>query len=742
MQKLTVGLIGNPNAGKTTLFNALTGAHQRVGNWPGVTVEHKSGYFEIADTHIEIVDLPGIYDLSVTSKDGAIDERIAAEYLLSNNVDLIVNVVDANNLERNLYLTSQLLELQIPIVLAVNMVDVAKKRGITIDITALEQSLKCPVIPLISSKGTGIEALRQAILTTANFGNKINCAPTITPAYQKCIHDAIKAIANEIKLPHSYFLAIRLLENDVLAQQYLTFPIDQITQQQKIIQETLDEDVDMLIADARYTMIHDLVKKVVIESIHIKPPITKAIDKVVLNRVLGIPIFLGVMYLMFLFSIKIGGAFQDFFQLSSNAIFVDGLKHLLTTWHLPLWLVSILTAGIGKGINTTITFIPVLGSMFLFLAMLEGSGYMARAGFVIDKLMTAIGLPGKSFVPMLIGFGCNVPAIMAARTLDNKRDRILTVLMTPFMSCGARFAIYAVFTAAFFPHDGQNVVFALYLIGILIAILTGLVLRKTVLKGQHASLIMELPPYHLPTLKNTLMQTWCRLKSFILKAGQIIVPICLVLGTLNSINIGKYSVLAHVGKNITPVFQPMGIKQDNWPATVGLITGVVAKEVVVGTLNTLYAQEQPLKKDTTFNLGTQLQHAVLTIPTNLKNIFINTSKGKYIDFPLQNQNHIYGQMYKKFHGPAGGFAYLLFVLLYFPCIPAVATIFRELGHKWATFSMLWNTGIAYGSATLFYQAATFVEHPIYSTISIVLVLLVFGTTVLCMKRCSNNINQE
>ncbi|KPJ68118.1 MAG: hypothetical protein AMJ43_01570 [Coxiella sp. DG_40] len=701
MKQLTVGLIGNPNSGKTTLFNALTGAHQMVGNWPRVTVERKSGYFESENHHVQIVDLPGIYSLSVTSEEGALDERIAAEYMLSSNANLIINVLDANNLERNLYLTTQLLELDIPVILAVNMLDIAKKRGITIDIDKLFRIFNCPVVGLVASKMEGVNELKRNIISTFNKPQKKRLPFT----YQMEIDQAIKNLISEIKTKNSYFLAVRLLEDDVLAKQKVSARVLELAQQYKqTISSKLHEDVDILIADTRYGMIHELIKQVVTESVHLKTTLTAAIDKIVLNRALGIPIFLALMYLMFLFAVNVGGILQDYFQIWSNAIFVHGFANLLSNLHTPNWLTAILTSGLGKGINTVITFIPVLATMFIFLALLESTGYMSRAGFVVDRVMTAIGLPGKSFVPMLIGFGCNVPAIMAARTLENMRDRILTIMMTPFMSCTARLAIYAVFTAAFFPKGRQNIVFALYLAGIVIAVITGLILRKTLLVGRQSTLVTELPPYHLPTVTGITMQAWCRLKMFICKAGKVIIPACVIIGALNTITIdSKHSLLATAGREITPILKPMGIQQDNWPATVGLMAGVVAKEVVVATLNTLYAVDS-------YSVSNKYQG-------------------------------LYGQMYKRFDGQIGAFAYLLFVLLYFPCIPALATIFHELGWRWATFSMFWNTGVAYGTATLFYQAATFNEHPKYATISIIIVLMIFLSVVLTMRWISKKSNR-
>ena len=686
MKRIKVGLIGNPNSGKTTVFNALTGSRQRVGNWPGVTVDRKSGIFELLDYHVEIIDLPGIYSLEITSKEGAIDARIAAEYLLTADVDVIVNVIDANNLERNLYLTTQLLDLGVPMVLAINMLDVAKKRGKTVDVAKLASTFNCATIALIANRQQGIAELKNAIITTYQKQR----IPTKAVAYPEVVNFVLRKLAAKIQLPHKEFLAVRLLEDDILAREKVEPSIVKMSEDYKA-------DTDIMIADARYGMIHELVKQVVTESVHIRRTITAAIDRVVLNRVLGIPVFLAGMYLLFFFAINIGGILQNFFQISSNAIFVHGLRHLLVNWHFPNWFTIILTAGLGKGINTTITFIPVLTAMFLFLAILEATGYMARASFVIDRVMRAIGLPGGSFVPMLVGFGCNVPAIMAARTLENKRDRVLTVMMTPFMSCGARLAIYAVFTAAFFPQGGQNIVFALYIIGVLMAVLTGFILRKTLLQGRQSFLVTELPPYHIPTLRNVLTQTWCRLRSFIVKAGKIIIPICILIAILNSIAINHQddSLLTMAGHKITPIFKPMGIQQDNWPATVGLVTGVVAKEVVVATLNTLYAQTS--------------------------------------DVAVTSHKDIYGQMYARFAGKIGAFAYLLFVLLYFPCIPAIAVMFQEVDWRWAVFSMLWNTGIAYCVATVFYQAATFSDDPVYAISAITTVMIVFLSAVFTMR---------
>ena len=432
------------------------------------------------------------------------------------------------------------------------------------------------------------------------------------------------------------------------------------------------------------------------------------------------------MYLMFLFAINIGGAFQDFFDIASDTIFVQGTAALLQQLHSPDWLIAILANGMGKGINTTLTFIPVIAAMFFFLSFLEASGYMARAAFVVDKLMRWLGLPGKAFVPMIVGFGCNVPAIMAARTLDSERDRLLTVMMSPFMSCSARLAIYAVFVAAFFPAGGQNVVFSLYLLGIIMAVLTGMMLRKTHFKGQAAPLILELPAYHCPSLGRLLRDTRHRLKFFVKRAGKIIIPVCIILGALNAITIhgtlqsgeaSTQSLLSWLARWMTPLFRPMGISQENWPATVGLLTGMLAKEVVVGTLNSLYAQLANMGQIAAghFDLWGGLMDALHSIPENLAKLgeaLFNPVLASAPDGEMSQA--VYGTMAGYFHGAAGAYAYLLFVLLYVPCVSTMAVLRQEAGKSLMWFSVVWSLVLAYSVAVLFYQLSQMAVHPLQS----------------------------
>lgn len=733
----TIALAGNPNCGKTTLFNALTGARQRVGNWPGVTVERKSGQFTHAGSSIEVIDLPGVYSLIQASETAALDERIAAEFIQSTKVDAIINIVDASNLERHLYLTMQLREMGVPIILALNMMDVARDRGIQIDQSRLSQLLGCPVVALEANRGGGVAELKRVIAAETAI------AQPLLMSYPSVIQEAIAAI----ELPQ----AVAMLEGDVYALRNATASLkEQIATWQSTIQNATAEEADILIADARYRFIENCITETVTRGVKAKTSWTTRLDNIILNRVFGIPLFLAIMYCLFVFAINVGGAFQDFFDIGSQTIFVDGFAYWLQTMGAPAWLTAILASGIGKGINTTVTFIPVIGSMFLFLALLEDSGYMARAAFVIDRFMRALGLPGKAFVPMIVGFGCNVPAVMGARTLENRRDRILTIMMTPFMSCGARLAIFAVFTTAFFPQGGQNVIFALYLLGIGMAMLTGFLLRKTVLKGEPSPLVMELPPYHVPHFKTIMLLAWQRLRAFVYRAGRLIVPICILIGALNALNIDgsinmgdadSHSLLSVIGRFATPLFAPMGIQPDNWPATVGLVTGVLAKEVVVGTLNTLYSQVGQLAHATSaggFDLMAGLSQAVQSIPQNLSQLGGVFGNPVLAQAPISAVNQgVYGLMYQQFDGQIGAFAYLMFVLLYFPCISTMAVMMRELNRGWSLFSGAWMTGVAYGASVFFYQAATWMRHPVSSTLWLFGVAGVFFATIIIVRWYAN-----
>lgn len=652
---ITLALVGNPNCGKTTLFNALTGARQRVGNWPGVTVERKTGDYSHGGGHVQVVDLPGTYSLAPVS--GALDEQLARDYLngtthtAESGPDVIVNVIDAASLARGLFLTTELLEGSRPMVVALNMVDVADRHGMHIDAYRLGNELGCPVVPVVASRGEGVGALKDAI-------DSVRLNP---PATQRA-------------------------------------PLGG--------------------ANARYAYI-DGVLTDCLHSTPVRRTITDRIDAVVLNRFLAFPIFLAVMYLMFMFSINVGSAFIDLFDLLGAVLFVEGPRQLLLGAGLPAWLVALLADGVGGGVQLVGTFIPVIGALFLALSFLEDSGYMGRVAFIVDRLLKRLGLPGKSFVPLVVGFGCNVPAVMATRTLDNQPDRILTTIMAPYMSCGARLTVYALFAAAFFTSNGQNVVFGLYFIGIAVAVLSALMVRRYLIQAPQSHFLLELPAYHLPTLKGLLLQTWQRLKGFVMRAGKAIVAVVIVLNTVNSVgtdgSLGNQdsdkSVLSAIGRTITPVFTPMGISEDNWPATVGIFTGIFAKEVVVGTLDALYAPDADAGET---DLLATVRAAFQSVPDNLAAIGEQLGDPLGIDIgdvsdterAAADQDVALGTlaaMRSLFGSELAAFSYLLFVLLYMPCVATIGVIFKEQGAFWAVFSVVWSVAVAYASAVIVFQ---------------------------------------
>ena len=673
-----IAIIGNPNSGKSTAFNALTGARQRIGNWPGVTVEKKSGTLTVEKQAYEVIDLPGIYNLEGELQGE--DERLVQTYLQDTPPDCVINVVDATTLARSLFLTTQLLDKGIPLIVVLNKIDVADAQQIEIDLDGLAKRLGCPVIPMVAKRRKGMTELRSALT----------------------------AIEHEISE----------------------------SPQDRTPEPTLEQS-----SEERFDRIDDVVGDTVNDTGH-ESKVTRLIDHVVLNKFLAIPIFLGVMYLMFMFTINVGSAFIDFFDTAGNALFVNGPRVLYEAIGLPTWLSTFLADGVGGGIQLVGTFIPVIACLFLFLSFLEDTGYMGRIAFVLDRLMQQLGLPGKSFVPLIVGFGCNVPAVMATRTLDNKPDRILTTLMAPFMSCGARLTVYTLFAAAFFQHNGQNIVFALYLIGIVVAVLSAWIVRKHLLPESKSSFSLELPLYHLPTLRGVLMSTWHRLSGFIKRAGKAIVLVVIVLNVVNSVGTdgtfgnenSEKSVLSAIGKSITPIFHPMGIEEDNWPATVGIFTGMFAKEVVVGTLDALYTPTTP--DVSSFDLADELVGALQSIPDNLATLGgavldplgLNISGITVDEFADEQDVEIstVTAMQSLFNGELGAFSYLLFILLYMPCVATIGVIYKEIGSFWAIFSTVWSVVSAYSLAVLCYQLGSIMTNPTNSLMWIAIVTAACG----------------
>ncbi len=642
----TIAIAGNPNCGKTALFNALTGSRQHVGNWPGVTVEKKEGYFELGGRHIRVVDLPGTYAIFANAE----DERAAVDYLLSREADLIINIVDATNIERNLFLTSQLADMHLPMVIAVNMMDIAEHRGIVLDLQALSETYGIPCIPLSAVSD-------KSVMNFVGEMAHVLAAPMPLPkpmVYADKVEEAVKLLEPKVapvaKLLNAddRWVALMYLGNeksyaDKFAEAGVTIDKAEVTR-------LLGEEPEFAMAESRYSKSHE-VAKAVIESSRTKKTFSDKIDAVLLNRWAALPIFLVIMYLVFWIAVTIGSAFIDFFDVLFGAIFVDGLGYLLgDVLGCPSFVTAILADGVGAGIQTVSTFIPVIFFMFLCLSFLEDSGYMARAAFVADRFMRFLGLPGRAFVPMMVGFGCGVPGIMGSRVLESKRERFLTIFLVPFMSCGARLPVYALFAAAFFGKMAGTVVFLLYLAGVLFAIAYGLFLKKSLFQGQASNFVMELPPYHLPKFKSLMIHCWQRLHDYIWRAGKVITLAVAVLGFLNSFGIvekmyvdvngteteivkseegyqmvkeneegeaenvalpegfvvdeskistaneftagngdSENSLLSVIGKAITPVFEPFGVEKENWPASVSLFTGLLAKEAVIGTMNSLYS---------------------------------------------------------------------------------------------------------------------------------------------------------
>ena len=675
MSLFTIALIGNPNCGKTTLFNNLTGAHQKVGNWPGVTVEKKSGTMMLGDQSVEIVDLPGIYSLEQDYL--GLDEIIARDFLRQESYDLVINIIDATNLERNLVLTQQVLEASQNVVVALNMVDVAHQNGVEIDVVALSKKLGVMVVPIVASRGTGVDGLKFYMQESLTAGKKPETERSVEVS-----HDTDEATGD--KLIRRYHTAKRLVDGVMLMT-----PVE-----------------------------HSL---------------TEQIDRWVLNRWLGIPFFLFMMYAMFTVAISFGAVFIDFFDILFGVVFVDSSRWLLTWSGFPEWLVVLLADGLGSGIQLVATFIPVIGFLFLCLSILEDSGYMSRAAFVVDRLMSKLGLPGNAFVPLIVGFGCNVPSVMAARTLGRDSDRLLTIAMAPFMSCGARLTVYALFAAAFFPNNGQNIVFLLYLLGIGMAVLTGWVFRKQIFAAEMTPSFQEMPAYHLPVIRNILLTTWFRLRAFVFRAGKTIVLVVIALSFLNSIGTdGSFghantdkSALSVVGKAITPLFVPIGLSRDNWPATVGLFTGLFAKEAVVGTLDALYSGSEMIDLNAPPDINAAVQAAFMSIVTNASELLGHLGDPLGLDMgdlgdqakmaEVQGVNtSTLTNMASLFGSQLAAFSYLVFILLYAPCVAVLGAIAKEAGWRWMALVFCWSTGLAYVTASTVYQLGSFSAHPLFS----------------------------
>lgn len=650
-------LAGNQNCGKTTLFNQLTGANQHVGNFPGVTVDSKVG--KIRGTSDEVVDLPGIYSLSPYTQ----EEIVTRDFLTREHPDGIINIIDATNIERNFYLTLQLIQLDIPMVIALNMMDEVRANGGTIKVNTLKEELGVPVVPISASKNEGVDELIETALKTAKARRKPKRQDFCSGPVHRTLHAVAHLVedhAENIGIP-ALFVAAKLVERDAPLLESLNLSeneIDMIEHSVTEMEGEMDTDRKAAIADMRYTFIDKIVKEAVVKP---KESLQHArsvkIDRILTNKYLAIPIFLCIMFLIFALTFgTVGSWLSDLLGEGIDAVstFVEqGMTRLEVN---PV-VRSLVVNGIITGVGSVLSFVPVIVILFFFLSILEDSGYMARVAFVMDKLLRKIGLSGRSFVPMLIGFGCTVPAVMSARTLSSERDRKMTILLTPFMSCSAKLPIYGIFALTFFPRYRGLVMIALYLAGMLMAVLCGLIFNKTLFRGKPVPFVMELPNYRLPSAKSVGMLLWDKAKDFITRAFTIIFVASIVIWFLQTFDIrfnvvedSADSMLASIGHVLTPLFAPLGIA--DWRMCTSLIVGFTAKEAVVSSAAVL--------------MGT----TTAMLPDVLAGVFT----------------------------PATAFVFLIFTLLYTPCVAAISTVAKELNRKWALFVVVFQIGVAWIAA--------------------------------------------
>ena len=673
-RRMTVALAGNPNSGKTTLFNALTGSNQYVGNWPGVTVEKKEGTAKHGHHEITVTDLPGVYSLSPYS----MEEIVTRDYIIgsadSEPPDAIINIIDATNIERNMYLTAQLLELERPMVIALNFMDELRASGGEIDVRRLSKELGIPVIPITARTGENLHELLHAAHRAIHTGYTLE-PDDLYDDFTHMIHHRIDEVihdrAHAARLP-AHWSSIKLLEGDAIVEATLDLTEDERTQVAALVAEfeqggTGIGDCETLIADSRYRYIERVVASAVKRGESAPAELrSDRIDKIATHRIFAVPAFLLMMFIMFNLTFGPVGAFlSDGVGAGVDALAAFTAERLSAA--VAPWLVSLIADGIITGVGGVLTFLPQIAILFLCLSIMEDSGYMARAAFIMDRLLRRFGLSGKAFIPMLMGFGCTVPAVMGARTMESEKDRRMTILLVPFMSCSAKLPVYGLIASAFFGKLAGIVVFSLYVIGLLLGILSGIFFKKTLFAGEPAAFVMELPPYRMPSLKNTAMHVWERVRGFIVRAGTLILVMSIVLWFLQSFDMSlaltddiSTSILAKFGGVIAPVFKPLGF--GNWQAAVSILTGLIAKEAVVASMSVFY--------------GFSLTAGAGAVAAAM------------VGFT-----------------PAVAFAFLVFILLYVPCVAAVAAIYREMNSlKWTVISVAWQMGVAYVCGILAFLA--------------------------------------
>lgn len=671
---IKIGLAGNPNCGKTTMFNDLTGSTQYVGNWPGVTVEKKGGKLK-GHKDVEIVDLPGVYSLSPYT----LEEVVTRNFMIEDKPDAIINIVDASNIERNLYLTTQILELGIPTVIALNMMDIVEKNGDKIDLNKLSDILGCPVIETSALKGKGIKEVAEKAVELANEKKKFNFEVPYSEECKNALSEIEKFAKENLSSSNieSKYLAIKLFERDekiVEKSQLNESSLKEIENIVKKCEDELDDDSESIITSDRYAFIGTIVSKAIKKANNSNESTSDKIDKIITNRFLALPIFAAIMWAVYYISVSsIGTIVTDW---TNDTLFGEIVAGNIGNWLQALgvadWLYSLIIDGLIGGVGAVLGFVPQIMLLFLFLSILEDCGYMARVAFIMDRVFKKFGLSGKSFIPMLISSGCGVPGIMATRTMENDRDRKMTIMLTTFIPCGAKLPIIALFAGALF-GGASWVAPSVYFLGIVMIIICGIILKQTKLfKGEPAPFVMELPQYHIPSAKNVLLHMWERGRAFIVKAGTIIFVACGAIWFLSSFNFrlemvdAGESILAAIGNVFAPIFAPLGF--GNWQSSVASISGLVAKENVVGTFGVLFGVAEAAEDDPTL-----LQHVsgMFTI--------------------------------------ASAYAFIAFNMLNAPCFAAIGAIRREMGSwKWMWITIGFQTGTAYLVALVINQVGSFI----------------------------------
>ncbi len=707
IKSLVIAVAGNPNAGKSTLINAIAGSRLHVGNWPGVTVEKKEAEFEHAGQMIKLVDLPGTYSLSPYSQ----EEIIARDYLVSEKPDLIINVVDSTNLERNLYLTVQLLELGIPMIMALNIYDEAEAKGYRFDIKHIESTLGITVIPTSATRKTGLEELLAATVKIAgghdqkrprilNYGEDIEL---VLP----CILDSIdkKHPALFDRYPERWLL-LKILEGDKVVMKETGLESNDIPAQPlKHLYQAHGDDIEGLLADIRYGLASGLCREALTKPELRNVALTEKIDRIVLNRFLGIPIFMAAMWLLFKLTFDLSAPFGEWIKAMNEGPFKRWASAILGSIGAPDWTISLVNDGVIAGVGFVLVFVPVIFCMMFFITFLEGSGYMARAAFIMDRAMHSIGLHGKSFIPMLLGFGCNVPGIYATRTLENQKDKILTALLIPLMSCGARLPVYVVFIGVFFPENSGTVLWSLYILGILLAVFMGLIFKKTIFRGEAPMFIMELPPYRMPSFSSLCLHTWEKGKHFIYKAGTYIFAVSILVWFMLNLPWGveskRDSYLGQAGAAVAPIFQPVGF--GTWEASAALITGVIAKEIVVGTMGEIYTPKKEEEKKVVPTLGEDLKEIVVSFGEASKKAVVSVLNIPQPEEKEEDKSAL-NQAIKDGFTPLSSYAFMAFVLLYMPCMIVAAAMRQEFGTwKWVAVGFTYQTVLAWVVALIIYQ---------------------------------------